>query len=397
MVVVETHPVQYHAPVYRTLARQFGLPVTVLYGSDFSVAGYYDRQFAADFAWDSDLLAGYKCSFLSRVSDGGARCVEQVSARGIGNALQSLDAKVLLVLGYSPVFYARTLYEAWRRGYAILFRGETNDQARRRGLLKSSSRSIGLRWMYRRCARLLYIGERSRGHFMRLGCPEEKLVFSPYCVDTSTFQWDEGARTRVRAEVRQRLGIGGDDIALLFSGKLVPGKRPDLVLRAVKELAPEIRTRIVVVFMGSGEARDALELLGRQSPSVRVQFLGFQNQRALSQYYQSADLLVHPSLSETWGLVINEALHHGVPCVVSDAVGCAPDLVQPGVTGEVFSAASPGALTLALERALGLVGRAEIRERCREKVAGYTVEKAAEGIAQAYWEVVEGNPCPSVC
>ena len=45
LAVIESHPVQYHAPVYRAVQRDFGVPVTAIYGSDFSVAGYRDREF----------------------------------------------------------------------------------------------------------------------------------------------------------------------------------------------------------------------------------------------------------------------------------------------------------------------------------------------------------------
>jgi glycosyltransferase involved in cell wall biosynthesis len=86
---------------------------------------------------------------------------------------------------------------------------------------------------------------------------------------------------------------------------------------------------------------------------------------------------------------VNEALHHGVPCVVSESVGCAPDLVEPGVTGEIAATGSAESLAAAIARALLLVGRPEIREQCRDKVSGYTVQKAAQGIAQAYREVVK--------
>jgi hypothetical protein len=69
LAVIETHPVQYHAPVYRELQKTWGIPVTAIYGSDFSVAGYRDREFGATFAWDSDLLSGYSSIFLDRVVD----------------------------------------------------------------------------------------------------------------------------------------------------------------------------------------------------------------------------------------------------------------------------------------------------------------------------------------
>jgi glycosyltransferase involved in cell wall biosynthesis len=116
--------------------------------------------------------------------------------------------------------------------------------------------------------------------------------------------------------------------------------------------------------------------------------VGFQNQRRLSRYYHAADLLVLPSHSETWGLVVNEALHHGVPVVVSDRVGCAPDLVENGQTGEVFASGSAAALTGSIVAGLRLCDAPGVRDRCRMRVSGYTIDRAAEGMAEAYWSAV---------
>ena len=45
LAVIETHPIQYHAPVYRAVQSEFGISVTAIYGSDFSVVGYRDQEF----------------------------------------------------------------------------------------------------------------------------------------------------------------------------------------------------------------------------------------------------------------------------------------------------------------------------------------------------------------
>lgn len=393
LAVLETHPVQYHAPVYRMLEARFGIPVTAIYGSDFSVAGYRDREFGATFAWDTDLLGGYRSVFLSRAGNGGARSPEHVGTRGMRAALAQAAPTAVLLTGYSPRFHRVAFHHAWRVGLPILFRGETTDHARRRSPARAWVRDRALRWLYRRCARLLYVGRRSYQHFSRLGCPDERLVFSPYCVDASGFECDEAARARLRPGARQGLSAAHRDIVLLVSGKLVERKAPELLLRAAGGLPAAIRERLGVAFLGDGPLRVPLEALAARLGPMRVRFLGFQNQTALSRYYHAADLLVLPSVhSETWGLVVNEALHHGVPCVVSEAVGCAPDLVEPGITGDIFETGSVQGLASALQRAFPLVGRRDVREACRRKVEEYTVERAAHGIAQAYDAVVGRVP-----
>ncbi len=390
LTVIETHPIQYHAPVYRELQKNWGIPVTAIYGSDFSVTGYRDREFGATFAWDTDLLSGYSSRFLSRVAEGGASEAGEVTTYGLQEALIETAPEAVMVLGYSPHFHREAFLAARRSGFPILFRGETTDHARQRSAVKIWARDQALRWFYRRCERLLYVGQRSHEHFRRLGCPEEKLGFSPYCVDTTPFQSDEEARARLRDPARAALQIGVDKKVILFSGKLSARKGPDILIQAIKELPAEVRQRIVILFLGSGEMQDFLQSLARQIPAIPAHFLGFQNQTQLSQYYHAADLLALPSVqSETWGLVVNDALHHGLPCLVSNAVGCAPDLVEPGETGEVFETRSAASLTEAISRILPLTERTGTRTRCREKVSAYTIEKAAAGIAQAFRGIVE--------
>lgn len=384
LCVIETHPVQYHAPVYRAVQQQFGIPVTALYGSDFSVAGYTDREFGARFAWDVDLLAGHAHRFLATVQSGGGRSAEEVRTGGLRAALAELRPQSILLLGYGSAFQRGAFRAARRCGCPLLFRGETTDHARIRSRFKAWVRDACLRWFYGHCARLLYVGQRSQAHFRRLGCPEEKLVFSPYCVDTTPFAVDEAARERWREATRRELGFRAEQTVLLFSGKLSRRKGVDLLLAAVQALPEAQRRRMAALFLGSGEMMDPLQAMAESEPAVTARFVGFQNQRQLSRFYHAADLLVLPSVeSETWGLVVNDALHHGLPCVVSEAVGCAPDLVQPGLTGEICESGSAEALGRALRRAQAWARGAEVRTACRARVAGYSVQRAAEGLATA--------------
>jgi glycosyltransferase involved in cell wall biosynthesis len=389
LAVIETHPIQYHAPVYRALQTRCGVPVRAIYGSDFSVAGYTDREFAASFAWDTDLLSGYGSTFLSRVAEGGATSAEAVSPAGLRSALEALRPAAVLIVGYSPHFHRVAWREAWRAGYPVLFRGETSDEAQPRNWLKSGARRAALGLAYRTCERLLYIGARSRAHFERLGVKSERLVFSPYCVDVTSFDADEAARTRLRPDARRELGVDDGHVVLLYAGKLSHRKGVDLIMRSVRVLPPAMRQRIVVVFLGDGDRRAELVAQADEEPQVRARFLGFQNQTCLSRYYHAADLLVLPSRrSETWGLVVNEALHHGLPCVVSDQVGCVPDLIEDGVTGAVFQTESTVGLAAAIESTRSLSGDLRIREACRQTVARYSVDGAAQGIRSAYAAVV---------
>jgi glycosyltransferase involved in cell wall biosynthesis len=109
---------------------------------------------------------------------------------------------------------------------------------------------------------------------------------------------------------------------VLFSGKLIQKKAPDLILDAFARLGAERRASTRIVFLGSGIMMDELKQRAEQFPGSAI-FPGFVNQRDLPGYYLAADMLVLPSrrMGETWGLVVNEALHAGCGVIVSDAVG----------------------------------------------------------------------------
>jgi len=388
LVIIETHPVQYHAPVYREVQQQFGVPVTAVYGSDFSISGYRDKGFGVTFSWDTDLTSGYACVFLTRSKEAGKPFLAGKSVLKLKEYLCKLKPKAILLTGYAPLLYRVAFYQAYRRNIPVIFRAETMDIPQGRALVRKLLRDPLLRWLYARCAKILYIGENSRRHYRRLGCPEDKLFFSPYCVDTGSFAIDEENRPLLRRQTRAGLGIEDSEIALIFSGKLIRRKRPDLILSAVRSLAPELRKKIAVIFLGDGDLKNSLQRAAKKAPEIKAFFIGFQNQTKLSRYYLASDLLVFPSSYEPWGLAVNEALYHGVPCVVSRTVSCSLDLIEPGVTGEISEAGSKGSLAAAIKRGITLTGREDIRKRCRQKVSGYTVNKAALGIVDAYEGIV---------
>jgi glycosyltransferase involved in cell wall biosynthesis len=380
LVVIQTHPVQYHVPVYRALVGQ-GIQVSALYGSDCSVVGYADRGFGRSFAWDRDLTSGYQAIFMGTTAEG-SDSPEFASTEGLPERLQELQPDAVLVTGYSPAFYRRALDAAFAARLPVLIRAETTDRAQPRSWLKRQARTVFLRRLYRRCSALLYIGQRSRAHFQRLRVPESKLFFSPYTVDPTSFQADDLARARLRERQRLDFRIDAGSLVLLFSGKLIPRKAPLLLLEAVQALPEALRARVAVVFLGDGELQGEIERAAAGA-GIRAIITGFVNQTRLSPYYHAADLLVVPSEWETWGLVVNDALHHGLPCVVSSTVDCHPDLISEGRTGHVFETRAPEHLARTLERAVALTDRADIRAVCRERAAQYSPEAAAHGIERA--------------
>jgi glycosyltransferase involved in cell wall biosynthesis len=156
-------------------------------------------------------------------------------------------------------------------------------------------------------------------------------------VDNAHFSALAAQARSQRLAIRRNWKIPDDAFTFLFCGKLQEKKHPEDILKALEilknrqQLAP-----IHLLIVGSGDLEKQLRSRASRL-DLPVSFAGFLNQRELSSAYAASDALVLPSdAGETWGLVVNEAMACGLPAVVSDQVGCAEDLVQPGLTGVVY-------------------------------------------------------------
>jgi glycosyltransferase involved in cell wall biosynthesis len=168
---------------------------------------------------------------------------------------------------------------------------------------------------------------------------------------------------------------------VLYAGKYHPEKQPLALLESFLALRPP---GAALVFVGDGQERELLKARARQAPPGAVHFLPFANQSEMPARYLLADIFALPSrgLYETWGLAVNEAMHMGVPCLVSDRVGCQQDLVSDGETGWVFRADDPAHLRAKLAEALA-ADLPSFKPRVAARIAGYRYETTTSGLLAA--------------
>jgi glycosyltransferase involved in cell wall biosynthesis len=371
-----SHPIQYYTPIFRALAKRCDLQV--FFAHRQSAAGQAHAGFGVAFEWDIDLLSGYESRFLENVArhpstDRFNGCDTPAIRREI--AVGRFDA--LVVPGWALRTYWQGVLAARKAGVTVLVRGDSQLGGHQRPWVKLSKRLVFAQ-VLRRFHGFLYVGQRNREYLMHYGVPPRRLFFSPHCIDNELFGSTSEA---ARRGVQQAAGAGQRPSRILFVGKLMARKRPVDVLRAA-EMVNRRSGPLEVVFAGSGELEPELRRVAAET-KVPTTFLGFVNQSELPAVYSSADVIVLPSnSSETWGLVINEAMACGVPAVVSEAVGCAPDLVESGVTGAIFADGDVAACARALESVLALDGAA-VRRRLAERMAIYSPARAADGIVEA--------------
>ena len=376
--ILATHPVQYHAPVFRELAGRDGVDLTVYFAHRPSAAEQ-GIGFGVPFEWDVDLTSGYHSIWLrNRAPEYGTTTFGGCDTPEIADIIERERYDAFLVMGWHSRTYWQAMTACWRLGLPVLVRGDSQLLTDTRRSKRLAKRAVYPFFM-RRFAACLSVGSRSEEYFRHYGA--RRVLRSPHFVDNAFFAAAAKRLEAQREDIRRRWGLAPDAFVCLFAGKLVEKKRPlDLVHAITRVSAPNV----CAVFVGDGDLRRACEL---EAARLRVpsRFVGFMNQSEIPAAYAAADVLVLPSdARETWGLVVNEAMASGRAAIVSEDAGCAPDLVLDGRTGYTVPLADDRQL------ASRIAMLSQNRELCRrlgegaaEHVASFSVSAAAEGILTA--------------
>lgn len=384
LTVVLTHPVQYYAPWFRHITAHCPeLDLTVLYATE-PTAAQQGVGFGVSFQWDTPLVEGYRCRILRAARPRESVHSERfwgLDVREIGTALADSRPDVALIPGWHSVTLVRALWACRRARIPTLYRGDTHLGHRPRGW-RGAVWGVRTRRLVHLFDGHLSVGTRAREYLTHFGVEPCGVFDAPHAVDNEFFARTSSPHRApdARAAARVAWGLEPQAFVVLFVGKLEPKKRPLDLIRAMAGLG----SRASVLVVGTGElmtaCRSEAERLG-----LRAAWAGFLNQSELGRAYAAADCLVLPSdWAETWGLVVNEALATGLPCVVADRVGCAPDLVTRGETGDIFPTGDPAELAAALGRIrAGVESGRDYARACRQRAASHSFDRTTAGLLAA--------------
>lgn len=380
---IANSPIHYHAPLFRLLATDPRLDLTVVYlraGMNPRGGGYSEEV-----VWDVDLLSGYR-------SESARRARRNTSAGGLkGHVLWDPDVilgvrrgrfDVLVVDGY--ISFTRQLAALAQLSLhrPVMFR-EEQTLLTPRAAWKTALKQVWLPQVFKHCYGLC-IGTENDRWFARWGIPERRRFLVPYAADNQRLEREFSQIAGDREAVRREFGLPAGDVpVILLLGRLIPKKAPLLLLRAFARLRSKMPCALL--YVGSGPLGPEIEAESRRLGLADVHLAGFLNQSKVVRAYLAADLFVLPSeFDETWGIVVNEAMVCGLPVIVSDRVGSGTDLVHEGANGFVVRAGDVDAL----ERAMAeLVSSPEKRRRfgnaSQQIVQTWTNERGATNVAEA--------------
>jgi glycosyltransferase involved in cell wall biosynthesis len=373
-----THTIQYFVPLIQRLARCEEIELKVIFGTDAGSASYFDQGFGRQITWDLPLLEGYDYSVLRPGAPLG-KGLMGVRGDGVTRFLSPRDTDVIIVHGWSSHLNFTAIMAGLARGIPVLYRADTHARVKSRSAFKHI-KPLVINPLFRRFAGLLAIGTWNRQYYLGLGVKPERIFHVPYSIDTDLFQ--RGAPDPADSRARkQAIGLAPGSFRVIFSGKFMALKRAEDIIEAVARM-PSCR-RTEVIFVGDGALRPSLEKLARDK-GVRAHFLGFCNQQELPALYRLADVIVLPSDDEAWGLVINEAMTCGLAALVSDMVGCGPDLVIEGKTGSIFKVGDTEAMARYLEKmATDPEYLQGLKQGALEHIKAFSIDRTLEGYLEA--------------
>ncbi|MFZ2449508.1 MAG: glycosyltransferase family 4 protein [Methylovulum miyakonense] len=383
LAVINSHPIQYFAPLYAYLSRDAELEITALYCSNFSLRNGLDPGFKQAVTWDVDLLSGYSSVFLGekakqRVPSGfwSLVCPE------IWREIRRGGYDAVWLHGYNYAAFVLALIAAKSKGIPVFMRSETHLGLKRSGW-KRWLRDTALSIAYRYFDGFFAIGTANRSYYRALGVPDKKIFDVPYTVDNDRFIAAATLTQEQRTETRKKYGLPLDSPVVLYASKFMRRKHPDDVVRAMASLRDK-GLSAVLFLVGNGEMGYELQELVSSLDLHNVIFGGFVNQSELPKVYAASDIFVLPAEDEPWGLIVNEVMCAGIPVVVSEEVGCVPDLVKDNVNGCHMKAGDVASLSTVLEKLVtDSALRRDMGEASLAIIRNWSYEQCRLGISAA--------------
>ncbi len=360
----------YRIPVFNALSGRPGVDLQVIFLAETDEALRQWRIYTDEIRFSYQVLASWRWRAGKR---------SLVVNHGLWAALDAACPQVILCGGYNYPASWEALWWARRRSVRFVLWTESTEREKRSG-------RAAVEWLKRyfvsSCSAFVVPGKSSSAYLRTLGASENDIFTAPNAVD-NTFFATRGENTRAHAtELREKLKLPSRFI--LFVGRLVPIKGVFDLLEAYAKLESSLRSQVGLVFAGDGVSREDLVQQAQRIHPGTVCFPGFAHREDLARLYALAEVLVLPSHSEAWGLVVNEAMACGLPIIVSNVAGCWADLVGEGWNGCVVPPQDSEKLSLAID---SVVRDAELRQRMSahslERIRNNSPEACADGLAAA--------------
>ena len=292
----------------------------------------YDPGFGKKISWDIPLLEGYQYTFVNNTAKmPGSHHRKGIINPSLNTEIEQWKADAVLVFGWNFISHFNCI-KYFHKKIQVLFRGDST-LLRLQHPVKKYIKKLYLKWVYSFIDYALYVGTENKKYFIEYGLQERQLIFAPHAIDNERFADVDKQYQLLANKWNKDLCLADNTLTILYAGKLEVIKNPFFIIEFAKRFMGKPVNFIVA---GNGPLEN--ELKKNAAGNSQIHFIDFQNQQLMPVVYRLSDFFILCSVSETWGLGVNEAMACGKGVIVSNSCGCGVDLVKNGENGFTFNA-----------------------------------------------------------
>lgn len=316
VLIVTNIPNPYRIPLFNELNVQLkkeGIDLKVAFGA----TTYARRQYKVD---PSEFKFDYEILHTATFNIGNEEKVFFLY-QGLLRLIKREQPEKIIIIGYSigtlkiwlRSFFKKTNYLIW------------SGTILKKGLNDSFLRKLQRKILLKRASGYIAYGSKAKEYLLSMGVKPERIHVGINTVDTTFFNANtELLRASLPPQTKKHL---------TYIGYLIERKNVIRILEAVKLLS-QTRADFILDIVGDGSDRDNLEnYVQEHKLHSYVLFHGYKQKQELTQYLCRSNCFLFQTDFDIWGLVLNEAMAAGVPCIASTEAGSSYDLIKEGETG----------------------------------------------------------------
>jgi glycosyltransferase involved in cell wall biosynthesis len=290
--------------------------------------------------------------------------------------IKTYNPDVVIVPGYFDWAYWFVVFYSKLKGKKIITGFDSTEFDHKRIWFKEQIKKIFIKL----CDGAFCYGIKSREYICKLGMSEKNAFIRYQATDNETMEKIYLGKIRFRDELKFTYKIN-KKFNFIYVGRLSPEKNLKMLINSFYEVKKfENSKDWGLIIVGDGQQREELlKLVDGLGPKNDVFFVGGKSWKEVVDFYAISDVFVLPSISEPWGLVVNEAMICGLPVVVSKRCGSYRDLVKEGINGFGFDPFNQKELQEIMLKFINKeVDIKKMGEESKNIIKDYTPENAAK-------------------
>lgn len=298
---------------------------------------------------------------------------------GIIKAIRAFNPDIVNLTGYYDFASWAVLFYCKISNIKTILSNESTSDDHARNKLKEFIKSL----IIKQFDGYFNFGTLSKNYLLGLGVKPEKMLVNRNCVDNKALKNIYQNCLPKRIDRQKALNLASKNF--IFVGRLINYKNILIFLEAFGIAQSELNKDWGVIILGDGEQKEDLQKFVKEKNIQQISFQKGVTWQQVPKYLSLSNVLVLPSYSEPWGLVVNEAMACGLPVIVSEKCGCAIDLVKNGENGFRFSPNNIEQLTLILRKFMSNeVDSKQMGELSEKIIQEYSPENVAKEMYEGY-------------